>query len=1147
MGRLQNIGFLALKLTDKLVYSTFYWIPAKLLETYQRLLTLTGQNVEASFPEGTWQFYVGYALRDDTARHACETRGFDWALNQENIQLAAVDRVTAWVMAAIYTVYQYDDLLENEWRERVFTAVLHQTALDFQHEDTPYFAELYRLWESKRPYRRNSDARPDEDFPAYRRRKFDAFLAAATEGLPRPLLQEWRTRLEAAQKEALPAYQKQMRLRAYLEPTIYGEIRQPLAPDQVHVGVIYQGNYYFIPIHRPGSSLPLDVGAVRRQIATLMAKPAEKEAVSLIPFARINRAALPDLFQDISLVLQQELLSLRQVPIWINADQRTSQQPLSAVRQGERGIGSHPLTIFDTGESFVFDLSHIFFDGIWGVSLAEIMTNEALAWAGYLHSLPAAGPGQQRPYSPTFSFRPGDADRVAQAPYVPQEAGAETAVIDLPAFLALRQRAKEEAALQHITVNDWLVLYRAIHTAVYQPSPELQAELAALTRSGKTVAAAEKIINLLQADRSTNPAILIPVDASRRSPRDRVYPLTFEVPLLNLELINLHHQALAALKTIERGSPNPSQTFAQFDKLRQMYLGKLQEFGEDLYRQKQKAIQGQTMSVGTIRLLAHVPIPVQRLLDRIPGLFDSLNDLIKGREVFSNVGWVAPSSTLSRFVSAKDDNEKKELVWGVMTDASGQMVLTLRDFRPHVELLRSLGRHDLAMRLATDQLESYAVDFNRFVRELHGILEGTSEPAPIPVAGRSPRPLPRTRSLPPLPAAIHQARKQTGDTAAAAMKEPMSTRRGWGCFGLFVFALLMMVVFFLGGIFYMAVQIRPYDELVAIARQAAAAATPTPMPQTTTPLPANTSLPAAAPTARATRPPASTAIPAATAVPPRATAVPPTPSAAPTGRPTAVPIITREADQMPMAVIPATTFMMGAYAADPQAQGDERSLHEVRLDSYAIDLYEVSLAQYAAFLNDLGGYVGACQGYTCLSTRFETRRSYLTIDAGGYDVLPGFADYPVNNVSWFGAQAYCQWAGGRLPTEAEWELAARGGDQRLYPWGDAPPDETTAVFGGTIADLQPVDSLPDGRSPFGLHHMAGNVWEWTADGYDPIYYDRSPRDNPQAPAGRANDPRTLRGGGYKSPAADLRLTNRSGIPATEFRDVPDVGFRCVVP
>lgn len=248
-----------------------------------------------------------------------------------------------------------------------------------------------------------------------------------------------------------------------------------------------------------------------------------------------------------------------------------------------------------------------------------------------------------------------------------------------------------------------------------------------------------------------------------------------------------------------------------------------------------------------------------------------------------------------------------------------------------------------------------------------------------------------------------------------------------------------------------------------------------------------------------------------------------------------------------MVLIPGATFMMGAAADDEAAAADERSLHQVTVDPFYIDRYEVSVAQYAAFLNTLGDYVNACNGYTCLSTSFETIFSHLTDELEGYVAEPGFADYPVNNVSWHGANAYCEWVGGRLPTEAEWELAARGGDGRLYPWGDTPPDATLAVFDTIFANVQPVDSLPAGASPFDLHHMAGNVWEWVADGYDPIYYDLSPDLNPIGPAVNAFDDRVLRGGGYDSPAEDLRASNREpGVP-TEFRGVPNVGFRCALP
>jgi len=252
---------------------------------------------------------------------------------------------------------------------------------------------------------------------------------------------------------------------------------------------------------------------------------------------------------------------------------------------------------------------------------------------------------------------------------------------------------------------------------------------------------------------------------------------------------------------------------------------------------------------------------------------------------------------------------------------------------------------------------------------------------------------------------------------------------------------------------------------------------------------------------------------------------------------------------MPQVIIPQTTFLMGARDEDESAELDERSRHEVTVGAFAIDLYEVSVAQYTAFLNTLGEYVNACNGFTCLSTRFETTRSYLTDEQTGYIPVEGFGDYPINNVSWHGANAYCQWVGGRLPTEAEWELAATGGDGRFYPWGDdleIDEDGTIpAVFAGTFDNLQPVDSLPEGNSPFGLHHMAGNVWEWVADGYDPIYYDRSPEENPTGPEVSVTDDRVMRGGGYDSVTAQLRTTNRASERAPEFRLIPNTGFRCV--
>ncbi|WP_420642625.1 protein kinase domain-containing protein [Candidatus Leptofilum sp.] len=435
-------------------------------------------------------------------------------------------------------------------------------------------------------------------------------------------------------------------------------------------------------------------------------------------------------------------------------------------------------------------------------------------------------------------------------------------------------------------------------------------------------------------------------------------------------------------------------------------------------------------------------------------------------------------------------------------------------------------------------------------------------PAPTPMAPPPPAvtgpPLSSSpRTLPPPPAAV--AMGQVQHTVTPTPKpEKAQTNNGRSCLFVLLFFLIILGVATAGGWFFIW-EGRSFRDLTYLAQNGGF-----PPTATVTSTPSPTATPTLMPTETETAVPtetngaetlAETAVPAATltATPlPSPTASPtPLPTTTATSLPTPTPLVvlTREADGMPQVLIPVTTFLMGARDDDELAEADERSRHEVTLDAFAIDLYEVSVTQYAAFLNTLGEYVAACNSFTCLSTRFETTRSYLTDNTSGYLPLEGFGDYPINNVSWHGASAYCQWVGGRLPTEAEWELAATGGDGRFYPWGDdlQIDDDGTipAVFSGTFSNLQPVTSLPEGASPFGLHHMAGNVWEWVADGYDPIYYDRSPLENPTgADVGTTGD-YVLRGGGYDSPAEELRTTNRASQRAPEFRQIPSVGFRCV--
>lgn len=707
---------------DKAIYTAFFAGPAAVIWGYQNLLKLAGKDPDNAFPEGTWQFYVDYALREDTARHANETHGFDTLLNENGIRLNLVDRATAWAMATIHALHQYHALVANEWRERMYTRVLRDVTRN--EPDAKRYAKVYREWEAQRPYGRGEDANPEHTYAEYRQAKFAQFFVKATNGLRPELRQQWDAAVRAAEAEELPAYLRQMSLLVYLEPGPYGETRMPIDIGAAHIGLIYQRRYYLLPVCNPGSRQPLDVRLAREQIHTLMSTANPAQPAQLAALARVRRASLPALRQKFNAQLAQELTALRDAPILLNLDPRPRNIPLSELRQTERGIGDHGLTIFTTGETYVFDQSHILFDGAWGAALAEILTNEALSWAVYLSSLP---PVQQlapaRIYQmPAFRAGVAELSAVAEAPQITPEVGAATNTLNLKAVQALRQVFKVRSDLLQLTVNDLLVLYRAIHALTYKPSKLLVAELQQIN-----LEASQMALDELSAAQRQNPVILIPIDASQHSPRERLYPMTFEVPLADLDLLNLHGQVLQALAAYEAKPDDHTAAYKRFDQLQRTYLAALAGFGAVLSKAKEIALEGESVSVGAIKLLANMPKPLQRLLDAVPGRFGVLNDLIKGREVFSNVGVVAPSSTLTRFITAKDDNDKKALAWGVITDAKGVMHVTLRDFRPHVGALIAVQRRDVAERLAQDYLDAYARGFNDFVRDLRRITISSRE------------------------------------------------------------------------------------------------------------------------------------------------------------------------------------------------------------------------------------------------------------------------------------------------------------------------------------------------------------------------------------------------------------------------------------
>ena len=213
-------------------------------------------------------------------------------------------------------------------------------------------------------------------------------------------------------------------------------------------------------------------------------------------------------------------------------------------------------------------------------------------------------------------------------------------------------------------------------------------------------------------------------------------------------------------------------------------------------------------------------------------------------------------------------------------------------------------------------------------------------------------------------------------------------------------------------------------------------------------------------------------------------------------------------------LIPAGTFTMGS---DRRA-ADEKPVHKVYLDAYYIGTYEVTNAEYYEFWA-ASDY--PARGELAVETPEHTPPKHTPEDFAHHPHIgtwPGrakkFPNHPVVGVSWHDAQAYAEWKGMRLPTEAEWEKAARGYTDRTWPWGNAmePYANTSAAEDGYENQLAPVGSFPKGKSYYGALDMAGNVWEWTADWYSDVYYFRSAKRNPPGPD--VGSWRVIRGGSW---------------------------------
>lgn len=270
----------------------------------------------------------------------------------------------------------------------------------------------------------------------------------------------------------------------------------------------------------------------------------------------------------------------------------------------------------------------------------------------------------------------------------------------------------------------------------------------------------------------------------------------------------------------------------------------------------------------------------------------------------------------------------------------------------------------------------------------------------------------------------------------------------------------------------------------------------------------------------------------------------PTPSESPTWTPLPAYVFpacystgetTSSSDGMTMLCVPAGNFLRGSN--DSYTIYEESPAYNVYLDTFWIDQTEVTNQMFAAFLNARGNQ---SEGGSTWYNPYDPNTSFISKSGGSWVVAPGHENAAVSNVSWYGAYAYCAWTGKRLPSEAEWEKAARGTDGRIFPWGNTLDCSRANVKDCGYTFPRPVKSYPSGASPYGAYDMIGNAWEWVNDWYLVEYYQTPNASNPSGPA--TGDKKVLRGGSWTNPELYARASIRGwSLPYVTGNSF---GFRC---
>ncbi|NJL33496.1 MAG: hypothetical protein HC893_06125 [Chloroflexaceae bacterium] len=734
-------------------------------------------------------------MREDAARHCIETVGFQ----QAHPRASELNAATTWVYTAITTLLAYDDMLENEWRERMMFRALNEAVQDYARQQqghgkrgapkkasaseqalaeqvaalrTQYgLTRLERDWQTQRPFERPADE--SSDYVTYRRTCFERYLETALRRLPAELHADLIKRYDAYAAAELPTFQRQLTPLITLHSESYRDHRTPFPLHRACVALIVNGCYYLIPVcdytpdgqllvypsrsssrgialslteaadgtvydsykrpitidrsgriwadkDRLGRVRPPPLAVVKGQVqAILQQAGTDSSALNGHPavdvlLAQTLRCDQNNLRSQLGQATQESLEQLRYAPIIINWDKHDGAQPLGTIRRTRRGCGDHALSIIRTNRSVVFDMSHICYDGVWGAALSEIVTAQATALYPQVAETRSAPSVRVAPLAFSASRAFVQAATLAGA-RSPVEISVETRVVYLDKMSRMRERLNKIKL--DMTVNDWLILARCIHAMRYKPGAAARQALEEVVTLKDGRMLRQQIDQVLEQQRIINPALLIPMDASSVDPRLRIFPATFRNPLMNLP----DDIGTCARLVHELQQASDAATEQRFDAQRRQLYHDLHTFGLLLQTLRQVTMQGESFNLAALRLLAHLPEPLQHLVSSIPQKIDMLNEIVKGREVFSNIGRVHPQSSISRFFSSRDDGDTKLLVWGIMSNARGQLVITMRDFRPYIAALNAQERGDIAITLAQDYLDTYAATVNTMVRQIQHI------------------------------------------------------------------------------------------------------------------------------------------------------------------------------------------------------------------------------------------------------------------------------------------------------------------------------------------------------------------------------------------------------------------------------------------